>query len=283
MRRLNFGTVGIVGLGLVGGSVGKKLRSVGVASRVIGFDESEKALEVALARGYVDDTFTTLNHFADADILLLAVPPDSVLPCLVEADVFCKVNCIVTDTSSVKAHVVNWTRSYPLRFGPRFVGGHPMVPETARRPRPREDLFEGQPWVLTPTEHTDKSALDAVSSLVTALGARPVVLSPEEHDRHAAILSHLPQSLVAALAQMGANLVHPEMAGGAWRELTRIATAEPSLWATLLRNNREQVVSALEDLEFHLKELRNAVDADQHEALVDFFEASRRATAHWQG
>ena len=283
MRRLNFGTVGLVGLGLIGSSVGMRLREVGVSKRVIGFDESETARTLALKRGAVDDTYETLNHLGDADILILAVPENSVLPCLIEADVFCKMNCIVTDTASVKSHVVAWTQSYPLRFGPRFVGGHPMIGERSARDKPKPDLFEGRSWVLTPTEATDKGAMDAITSLVIALGAKPLVLSPEEHDRHAAILTHLPHALAGILAQLGQNLVHPEMAGMTWRDLTKAAGADPHLWATLLQNNREEVVSALQDLEFLIKELRKAVDADQHEALMEFFETSKKAGSSWAG
>jgi prephenate dehydrogenase len=278
MRRLNFGTVGIVGLGVIGCSIGARLRQVGVAKAVLGFDHDDAALKKAIARGAVDTTYDTLNHLGDADLLVLAVPSISVLPCLIEADIFCKLNCVVTDTSSVKGQVVNWTQKYPLRFGPRFVGGHPMVDKPQR---PNAELFEGKPWVITPSDSTDQTAVQNVSALITALGARPMVLSPEEHDRHAAILSHLPTALAGALAQLGNNLVYPEMADPAWRTLTRAAHAEPALWASLLRNNREEVVSALEDLEFTLRQLRRAIEADQHEDLMEFLETSRRARSAW--
>lgn len=278
MRRLNFGTIGIVGLGKIGCSIGQRLRQVGVAKTVIGFDQDEAALRKAVARGAVDESHVTLNHLGDADMLVLAVPPPSVLPCLIEADIFCKLNCVVTDTSSVKGQVVNWTEKYPLRFGLRFVGGHPMVDKPGRA---NADLFDKKPWVLTPSEGTDTSALNNVTALVTALGARPLILSPEEHDRHAAILSHLPTALAGALAQLGNNLVYPEMADPTWKALTRASHAEPSIWASLLRNNRDEVVSALEDLEFTLRQLRKAIQADQHEELMQFLETSRKAGSAW--
>lgn len=283
MRRVNYGTVGIVGLGLIGASIGMRLRDVGVAKRVIGFDVSEEARNTAAERGAVDQIYETLNRLGDADILIIAVPPNQVIPCLVEADVFCKVNSIVTDTSSVKANVVSWTETYPLRFGPRFVGGHPMAGSEHSGPEHADpNLFENRAWVLTPTEKTDKGALEAVRSLVVSLGAYPIILTPEEHDRHAAILSHLPHAIAGILAQLGSNLVHPEIAGPSWKDLTRVAGANPELWANIFRNNRAQIVSALEDLEYMLEQLRKAVDAEQHEALLDFFEASRKAKAGWE-
>jgi prephenate dehydrogenase len=278
MRRVNYGTVGIVGLGLVGSSIGLRLRETSSAQKVIGFDVRAEARKQALARGCVDRTYETLNRLADADILVLAVPPNAVVPCLVDADVFCKVSCIVTDTSSVKAHVVRFIESYPLRFGPRFVGGHPMgVSEWESAEQARPDLFEGKAWVLTPTGQTDRSALEAVRSLVTSLGAKPLILSPEEHDRHSAIFSHLPHALAGVLAQLSANLVHPDLGGVDWEVLTRAADADPELWASVFQTNKDQVVSALEDLEYMLKELRKAVSSEQHEDLIAFFESSRRA------
>lgn len=283
MRRVNYGTVGIVGLGLVGSSIGLRLKETSAAQKVIGFDVKLEARKLALSRGCVDRTFETLNRLADADILVLAVPPNAVVPCLVDADVFCKVSCIVTDTSSVKAHVVRFIESYPLRFGPRFVGGHPIgVSEWEGAERARPDLFEGKMWVLTPTEQTDRSALDAIKSLVTSLGAKPLLLTPEEHDRHSAVLSHLPHALAGVLAQLAGNLVHPELGGVDWDVLTRAADAEPELWASVFQTNKEQVVSALEDLEYMIKELRRVVSSEQYEELLTFFETSRKARSGWE-
>jgi prephenate dehydrogenase len=282
MQRLNLGTVGIVGLGIVGCSVGLRLREIGAAKRVIGFDSLAAARKRADRLECVDKTYETLNHLGDADILVLAVPPSAVLPCLVEADVFCKVNCVVTDTSSVKRHVVEWTKNYPLRFGPRFVGGHPMVLRKRQgKRRPEACLFQGRHWILTPNEATDRGALQAVTAMVTALGAKPMVMTPEEHDRHAAILNHLPHALAGILAQLGTNLVYPEMADLNWIELTKGAEDDPDAWVMLLRNNREEVVSALEDLDFTLKQLKKAVEADQHEELLEFFKRAQKARDQW--
>jgi prephenate dehydrogenase len=277
MRRINYGTVGIVGLGLVGCSIGLRLREVAAAKKVIGFDQDEEARRSALALGCVDQTYETLNRLGDADILIIAVPTNQLIPALVEADVFCKVNTIVTDTAPVKTHVVNWTLTYPLRFKPRFIGGHPMVPN--RGQEPSKDLFQRAAWILTPTDKTDKGALDAILALAWTLGAKPVILSPEEHDRHVAILQHLPTALAAVLSQLGDNLVHPEIAGPAWSRLIAAADADPDLLAHVFLNNRNQIVSALEDIVFHLNSLKRALEAEQYEALLDLFEAARKTVA----
>lgn len=277
MRRVNYGTVGIVGLGLVGCSAGLRLREVGAAKKVIGFDQDEEARSRALALGCVDQTYETLNRLGDADILIIAVSTNQLIPALVEADVFCKVNTIVTDAAPVKTHVVNWTLTYPLRFKPRFVGGHPMVPPNGQDPS--KDLFQGAAWILTPTDKTDKGALDAIMALIRTLGAKPVILSPEEHDRHVAVLEQLPTALAAALSQLGDNLVHSEVAGAAWNKLIATANADPELLAHVFLNNRIQIISALEDIVFHLNSLKRALEAEQYEALLDLFEAARKTAA----
>lgn len=283
MRRVNYGTVGIVGLGLMGASIGLRLKQIGATKKVIGFDISPEVRRIALERGAVDNTYETLNRLGDADILILAVPPNQVISCLVEADVFCKVNCIVTDTSSVKTQVISWIDSYPLRFSPRFVGGHPMAGTEHTGPEhAKADMFEGKYWILTPTEATDKGALEAIKSLVITLGAHPILLSPEEHDRHAAILSHLPHALAGSLSLMAANLTHPEIAGPSWKDLTRVAGSNPELWTNIFSNNREQVVSAIEDLIFMLQQLKSAVDREQIEEIKDFFESSGKAKSVWE-
>ncbi len=283
MQRLNYGTVGIVGLGLIGASIGLRLREFKLCRRVIGFDTDDSARKTALSIGAVDKTYDTLNHLGDADILVLSVPPNAIIPCLIEADVFCKMNCIVTDTSSVKSQVVEWVQNYPLQFGPRFVGGHPMAGTQHKgAEHASAEMFIGRAWVLTPTETTDKSALQGVKALVTSLGAKPFVMGPEEHDRHAAILSHLPTILAAGLVQLGTNLVHPEVAGPSWKDLTRVAESDSELWAQILMNNREQVVSALEDIEFALSQVRQFIDREQYESVLEFLEASRKAKAAWE-
>ncbi|GMV35881.1 MAG: prephenate dehydrogenase [Fimbriimonadales bacterium] len=277
MRRRSFGRVGIVGLGLVGSSLGLALRKHGVCKEVFGFDTDPEARDTALQVGAVEQTYETLNHLAAADILVLAVPPPAVVPCLVEADVFARDGCIVTDTVSVKAGIVSWTKTYPLRFRPRFVGGHPMAGRANSGPaHATADLFEGATWVLTPTADTDKAALRTIQGLVESIGSKPLLLSPEEHDRHAAVLSHLPHVLAATLMRMSAMLTHPQMAGPSWADLTRVAASSPELWQSIIANNRDEVVSALHDLEYHLKEMRDFIQAHDDQKVLELLSEAKR-------
>lgn len=268
------GNICIVGLGLIGSSLGLALRRSGIAEYVFGLDNDEDARERATEIGAVEQTFDTLNHLASADVVLLAVPPPNVIPCLLEADVFGKDELIVTDTSSVKGNLVAWTESYPLKFRPRFVGGHPMAGKATGGPD--ADLFDGATWVLTPTPLTDRKALAIAKTIVEAVGAHPLELSPEEHDRHAAILSHVPHIIASSLMRMAANLTHPEMAGPSWSDLTRVAASPPELWQGIIANNRDQIVSALQDLQFYLKEMEDYIDSHDDEKVLELLEESKR-------
>jgi prephenate dehydrogenase len=277
MARRRFGKVGIVGLGLIGSSIGLALHNGRKCDEVFGFDTDTAARQKAQDIGAVTKTYDTLNHLGNADILIIAVPPPVVVPCLLEADIFCKEGCIVTDTTSTKGSILHWTQTYPLKFRPRFVGGHPMVGrERSGVDAAEAGLFEGATWVLTPTGSTDGKALATVRSLVETLGSRVLLLSPEEHDRHAAVLSHLPHAVAAALVKMGGLLTHPEMEGPSWRDLTRVAGSSPEMWQSIFTNNRGQVVSALEDLEYHLRELRQYIESNDQQKVLELLEEAKR-------
>ncbi len=276
MARSTFGKIGIVGLGLIGASLGLALRKREVGEEIFGFDIDPERRQNAEEIGAVNTTWETLNHLAAADILVLAVPPPSIIPCLLEADVFCKDGCIVTDTSSVKGSILQWTKSYPLKFRPRFVGGHPMVGRATSGPEEADaDLFDGGTWVFTPTGDTDKKALGTMEKLVRAVGGHPIQLSPEEHDRHAAVLSHVPHAIASILIRMSAMLTHPEMAGSSWQDLTRVASSSPDLWQSIFANNRDQVVSALEDLEFHIHEMRGFLEHNDDQKILELLNESK--------
>lgn len=271
------GNVCVVGLGLIGSSFGLALRRAGLAEYVFGLDVDEGARRMAEESGAVEQTFDTLNHLASADVVVLAVPPPDIIPCLLEADVFCKDGAVVTDTGSVKESIVSWTISYPLKFRPHFVGGHPMVgKETSGGNQADGAMFDGAAWVLTPVAETDRKALATVRRMIEGIGARPLELTPEEHDRHAAILSHLPHIIASALMRMSANLTHSEMAGPSWADLTRVAASSPELWQGIFATNREQVVSALQDIEFFLEEMRQYIESHDDQMVLDLLTESKR-------
>lgn len=265
-------TVGIVGLGLIGGAVGQALASSGFVKRVVGFDRSPEAGQEALRLGCVRDIVERLEDMRDANLLLVAVPPSEVPGVLRELSDIVKPGAVVTDCASVKSAIV---AGVPEALETRFVGGHPIAGYAGRGAKyASPDLFDEAIWVLTPTTGTNPDALLTVEELVRDLGAIPVTMTPEEHDRHAAVLSHLPHLLASALILQSEFLTFPNMASGSWRDLTRVAGASPSLYADIFVQNSPVLLSAIETMRDQLEAFALAIGNGDKQALERMQEAA---------
>ena len=240
--------VGLVGLGLIGGSIGLDLRARGVPVRALVHRQS--TAERALERGLADLVSTDGAVLADCELVILALPLDRLLdppPGLVAA---LPAQAVVTDVGSVKAPVL--ARWQPLHR--RFVASHPMAGTAeAGVEAGLRGLFAGRPWVATPTASTDPEALERVRALAAALGARWLVSDADDHDRAVAMISHLPVLVSAALlqaAERGASgadraaLVRA-LASTGFADTTRVGGGNPELGSLMARCNREAVLEAL--------------------------------------
>jgi len=238
-------TVAIVGLGLVGGSLARALSAAGY--RVVGYDRP-RVLRQARAAGAIAAAARSVPlAVADADIVVLAASPRTNRRLLPSAARAARSGAVVTDVGSVKRGICADARRRGLA---RFVGGHPMAGrEASGFGASKADLFRGRRWILTPGADTAPDALRAVRALVRAAGARPVVMTPAEHDRAVAFLSHVPQVLAWALfAAARSDRVasrHLDVAGPAFRDMTRLARSPRPLWREILRENRGEVRAAL--------------------------------------
>lgn len=246
-------SVGIVGLGLLGGSVALDLVARDV--RVLGVDPDPITRERATARGV--EVVAGLGRFDDVDIVVVATPTASVARTVM--DVVAAGSAPVTDLASVRRlEALGWGRD-PLPD--RWVGGHPMA-GTERRgfAAAQRGLVVGAPWLLTPHDGVAAEALARTVELVLLLGARPVVVAADQHDRVVATTSHLPH-LVAWALQAGA-LARGQgvvgLAGPSFRDATRVAASDPGFWADLLDRNRVAVTQALADLQSWLDEAGHA-------------------------
>lgn len=241
----------IVGVGLMGGSLGMALRTRHLADRVVGVDRSAALLEEACRLGVIDQGTVDLQHaVAEADAIFLATPVSIIVSLLESIAAQARPEAIVTDLGSVKGEIsVEGERL----LGPRFVGGHPMCgSERSGVLASRPDLFREAAWVLVPpcsrTAEAQRS-LARLSALVRALGARPLFLDAPGHDRLAALTSHLPHLLAFAFAQTIAE--DPEcdlardLAGGSYRDFSRIAAADRTLWHDIFLANRSALQAAL--------------------------------------
>ena len=263
--RPDFEQVTIVGIGLLGASCGLATRRRGLARRVVGVARCPQTLQAALQAGAADHTTTDLPAaLAGADLVVLATPVRTIIEHLGQIGPWLAPAAIVTDLGSTKRLVVAAARALP---GPgRFVPGHPMAGSHRSGPaHARADLFEGVAWLLTPTPETAPAALARVEAWAAALGAHPLRLEPEQHDRLVAYTSHLPHAAAVALVQAyrQAAAREPELArlvAGGFRDTTRTAAAEATMWRDILSTNVPALRAALAELRQQLAALEGALE-----------------------
>jgi prephenate dehydrogenase len=269
------GTVVLAGVGLIGGSVGLGLQQRFLARRVIGLDRDPAVLEAARGLGVIDEARLEAGPWLeDADLVVLATPTRTLERLAGEVAPHLRRDAIVTDVGSAKADVVA-----ALTPRMRFVGGHPMAgSERVGVLNADPSLLENAVWVLTPTGGTDAAALAAVADLVRALGAHPIEVAPELHDRLVATVSHVPYLASVALTQLVAEADERELlmllAAGGFRDLTRVASGSPRMSRDMVVANRFAVREAVARFARALTALAERLD--DPEGLLDAAEDAKR-------
>jgi prephenate dehydrogenase len=260
-------------VGLIGGSWALGLRRAGFRGTVVGFDRPE-ALDRIRALGVVDEARAGLpDDVSDGDLVVLATPVGATVELLSGWAQAVPAGAVITDTGSTKRAVCNAARG----LAAAFVGGHPMAgSERSGVEAARADLFDGATWFLVAAAERRREARDRVASMVTSLGADPVAVEAEEHDRRVALGSHLPQLASSALAAVLVNGSEPPAGGPGLAAMTRLAASSWSVWGDIVRTNRDALVEPLDALIAELAAARAALDAGDDAALEALF---RRANA----
>jgi prephenate dehydrogenase len=253
------GRLAIVGTGLIGASAGLAARRAGVAV-VTGWDPDGEALGVAAERGAVLEAASLAEAVEGAQLVLVAAPVGDLPRTVREVLDRAGEGCTVTDVGSTKGPVCAAAAS-----DVRFIGGHPICgAETRGRGRAAPELFENATWFLTPTAATAPERLRLVHGFVTALGARPVAIGPDAHDRLVGVTSHLPHVLANVLLNhAGSTRIEGhdplQAAGGSLRDMTRIAGANPRIWVDIFLDNREALSLALAEQRRALERVERAL------------------------
>jgi prephenate dehydrogenase len=248
--------IAVVGTGLIGASVGLAARRGGATVR--GYDSDAESLALAGERGAVEPARSLEDAVADAEIAVVAAPVTA-LPRLVKEVLAAAPTATVTDVGSTKGAVCA-----AVDDG-RFIGGHPVAgAETQGPAQARPELFDGATWFLTPRASSDAGRYRALHGFVASLGAVPVAVDPEAHDRLLALTSHLPHALANLLLnQVGASRVegHEPLAagGGSLRDMTRVAGANPRIWVDIFLENAEALRVALTEHRLRVEKLENAL------------------------
>jgi prephenate dehydrogenase len=270
-----FGTVAIVGVGLIGGSIGLALRARGSAGRIIGVGRDPGRLDTARRLGAIDGVTTDPDEAAAAaDVIVVCTPVDRVGADVIRAAHAANPRALVTDAGSTKRSIVEAAEADESARA-KFVAAHPIAgSERSGAAHARADLFEGRVCVLTPTDRTPPDRLDRARAFWSSLGCTTVDLDPTTHDAHLARTSHLPHAVAAALASLvGPDLV--PLAAGAYRDGTRVAGADAALWAPIFLENRRAVVDALDAFDRSLASFRAALEEGDEQTIRAWWDAAR--------
>ncbi len=271
-----FERIAIVGLGLIGGSLALALRRRHPRSELLGADRSE-VIQEALERGLVDHAGTDAGAaVAAADLVFLAGPVSAIVEQLTTLAPRFRDGALVTDVGSTKRRILEAARALPPAVA--FVGGHPMAGKAASGLHAAEELlFERASWAVVPREGTSAQAVDALESLIGSLGARPILIDAEEHDRAMAVVSHLPQLLSLILCQQAGDVSRAlDLTGPAFRSLARLAGSAFPVWKDVIDSNQDFVRQAMEELARRLREAASDLTA---EAVSLRFAAAQKALA----
>lgn len=238
--------VSIVGVGLLGGSLGLALRTRGLAQRIVGIGRDQELLEEAAEAGVITDATTSLAAgVANADVVVVCTPVGMIADHVREVATHLENrSAIITDVGSTKRQIVSELEA-TLPSEIRFLGSHPFAGwhRVGFRSASAE-LFVGHPVVLTPTERTSQSLVEELSAFWSAIGSHILCMSPEEHDRAAAMVSHVPHVIGSALSA-ATPCEWLSLAAGSWRDATRVAASSEALWVDIMLSNREPILHSL--------------------------------------
>jgi len=278
-----FRTVVIVGVGLVGGSLGLALRSIADPPHVIGIEPDAEARQWAVENGVVGEAFAPDSPHVDAllgpggaDLVVLATPVQHAVAWLGRLGGL-GYDGVVTDVASTKSAIF-LVAEMSLGEGATFIGGHPMAGSERSGVRAASaDLFRGAYYVLTPSVRTNPDAYRRLHSLVTATGARVIAIRPEQHDEAVAAVSHVPHVAAAALTNLAAERADTgedvlRLAAGGFKDMTRIAAGSPELWTGIVLDNRDALVRGLREYSELLMRFAGLVDSGDAEGILQWLE-----------
>ena len=266
-----FNRVAIVGVGLIGGSIGLAIKKRRLAREVIGISRHRKTINLAIKRGAIDWGSLDIQAVSRADLVILAAPVNSIIKIGIKINSIVHPKTLITDVGSVKESIVKILQ----KALPNFVGTHPLMgTEKQGVINAQEDLFQGSLCVLTPTKKTPKEALRIIRRLWIELGARIVYLSPARHDKLISYVSHLPHMIAFSLLQ---SVPHNSLylASRGLKDTTRIAASPETLWKDILLSNSKNILAAIDKFLSSLSKTKTAIIKKDEKELEKILRQAR--------
>ncbi len=284
---MRFRKITIIGVGLLGGSLGLAIRQRRLAGEVAGYVRRAGSVTECRKLGAVDVCTRDLAEaVAGVDLIVLCTPLSQMAPLVAQMLPALRRGAIVTDVGSVKAGVVSELEQTLQKAGVHFIGSHPMAgAEKTGVSAARANLFVNAACVVTPTRKSNRPALRKVEELWKAVGGRVVRLSPKDHDALVARSSHLPHVTAAALANLGLNPKLPKeqstLCATGFRDTTRIASGSPEMWRDIALANRKKLANSLDALIRDLRKFQRALKKPDERAIIRFLESAKTRRDAW--
>lgn len=270
-----FGKIAIIGVGLIGGSIGLAVKDKRLAKEIVGVCRHKKSLRKAMGIGAIDKgTLDCKNAVANADLVILAVPVSQIIRIIKSSIPYLKDDCLITDVGSTKSEVVREIEKVlPKKF--HFVGGHPLAGSEKRGvTEARADLFKGTICILTKTKKTKTSAVKKIASFWKKMGSGVTVLPAQKHDRIVAMVSHLPHLASTQLVKAAkGNLAY---AASGFLDTTRIASSDAEIWTDIFLTNKRYIIQAIDRYIAQLKSIRDLIRREDRRKLSAEFRTIKR-------
>jgi len=278
----DFKKITIIGVGLIGGSLGLALKENRPNFKIIGVDKQE-VIEKAIARGAINEGTISLEEgIKEADVVIIATPVKTILNLLPQINPFLKKGCLVTDTGSTKQKIVQRANK-ALSKDIFFIGGHPMAgSEKYGIDSADPHLFQDKTYILTPTKKNNLAAFEKIFLLIEVIGAKRLILDPLEHDRIVGAVSHLPQIMAVSLINMISELVQKEnnnnyfkAVGEGFKDITRIASSPYKIWEDICDTNQENILEMIQEFRNYLEVIEDKLKNDPNSLKEEFRKASK--------
>ncbi len=273
--------IGIIGLGLIGGSIAKAARKVYPDCRIVALNRSQDSLDAAKKEGTVNEgVHKVTDAFKGCDFIFLCAPVNTNISFLEKLKPFLGEDTILTDVGSVKTEIhENVSKLLP---GANFIGGHPMAgKEKVRFDNSSEKLLEGAYYYLTPSEGVDEKYIIKLEELIKKFGSKPVTVDPHTHDFIVAGISHVPHMAAYTLVKLVKDEDTPEehmrfSAAGGFKDITRVASSDPTMWQQICLSNKDNIVELMDRYIDELKSLKELISSERSEELYRLFDESKK-------
>lgn len=269
--------IGIVGIGFLGGSLIKSLSKLEEVNKIVACDKSEESLKQALSDGTISEyTLEIDEKFANCDIVFICTPVSLISEYAEKLSKVVKKDCIITDTGSTKKSILEKSKTLDIEF----IGGHPMIgSERSGYATSKELLFENSYYIITKSDKNKQESIEKLKSLILKINAIPIIIDADKHDYITATISHVPHIIASSLVRLVKNLDDEKetmktLAAGGFKDITRIASSDPIMWENICRENKDEILKILSNLENIIMDFKTNIE--NSDETYNFFDTSKK-------